>query len=173
MTSNAHEHKQLGISMSSANGNSHTPDALYIAYPQTDDEVTDRFGVSLTVRFQSAPIIVDVKGEIDAGNAERVSTYVGNLLSLRRNFALNLSGVDFLGVEGFRALVGINRDCQQAGLRWAMITSHAVHRLLRIADGNHQLPTAASVADAVQQLIPPDQVPFLRHPVTPLELTLC
>jgi hypothetical protein len=69
------------------------------------------------------------------------------LPSADRALVLDLSGVDFLGVEGLRVLVNIGQQCQRTGLPWAMITSGAIQRLLRIADSIHPIPTARSVKE--------------------------
>jgi anti-anti-sigma factor len=103
--------------------------------------------VSLSTRFRPGATIVEINGEIDASNADRVSKYVGGFLSADRALVLDLSGVDFLGVEGLRVLVSIGQQCTQTGLSWAMITSGAIQRLLRIADSIHQIPTARLVKE--------------------------
>jgi anti-anti-sigma factor len=126
--------------MASADGHSQPDD------PYRRDEASYRC-VSLSARFRPAATIVEINGEIDASNADRVSMYVGGFLSADRALVLDLSGVDFLGVEGLRVLVNIGQQCQRTGLPWAMITSGAIQRLLRIADSSHPIPTARSVKE--------------------------
>jgi hypothetical protein len=47
--------------------------------PYRRDEASDRC-VSLSARFRRAATIVEINGEIDARNADRVSMYVGGFL---------------------------------------------------------------------------------------------
>jgi anti-anti-sigma regulatory factor len=43
----------------------------------------------------------------------------------------DLSGVDFLGVDGLRALLTISEQCAKANRRWALISSDVVNVMLK------------------------------------------
>jgi anti-anti-sigma regulatory factor len=76
---------------------------------------------------------------------------------------LDLSELKFFGTAGFSALHLINVKCAGANLRWAVVPSKPVSRLLRICDPDHTLPLTNSVhampatyedPDRLFQLIP-------------------
>jgi hypothetical protein len=58
---------------------------------------------------------------------------------------LDLSRLKFFGTDGFSALHLINVKCAGANLRWAVVPSKGVTRLLRICDPDHTLPLIKSV----------------------------
>ncbi len=55
---------------------------------------------------------------------------------------MDLRGLEFFGTAGFSALHTINVRCAGAGVRWAVVPSKAVSRLLRICDPDNALPVA-------------------------------
>ena len=113
---------------------------------------TDHCGMSLSAHFRPDSTIVEVHGAIDACNAERLSDDVAALAGRGRPLVLDLYCVDFSGGDGFRGLVRIAERCKGKGVRWALVPSDAVERLLRITDNNYRLPTAASLVEAIQRL---------------------
>jgi anti-anti-sigma factor len=112
----------------------------------------DHAGMSLHTHFQPEITIVEVRGAVDAYNAERLSDHIDDLATRDRPLIIDLYCVDFFGSDGFRALVKIAETCQREGVRWALVTSRAVDRLLRTDDGNHAFPTAPSLEEAMEQL---------------------
>lgn len=116
--------------------------------------VADHPGMSLHTHFQPEITIVEVRGAIDAYNAERLSGRIDDLATRDRPLIIDLHCVDFFGSDGFRALVKIAETCQRDGVRWALVTSRTVDRLLRTDNSNHGFPAAATVEEAMQQLRP-------------------
>jgi anti-anti-sigma regulatory factor len=82
---------------------------------------------------------------VDACNAERLSDYVDELASLGGPLILDLRGVGSFSDDGLRALVRIVEKSQRIAVRWALVTSQAVGRLLPITDSNYPFPTAVSL----------------------------
>lgn len=134
---------------------------------------SDHSGMSLRTHFQPGTTIVQVHGAVDAGNAERLSDYVDDLASPGRSLILDFRGVGFFSDDGLRALVRVGEKSQRTGVRWALVTSQAVERLLPITDSNYRLATAASLEEALQQLIPHPHAWSLPHHVTSPEATRC
>jgi anti-anti-sigma factor len=126
----------------------------------------DHAGMSLHTHFRPGITIVEVRGAIDAYNAERLSDHIDDLATRDRPLIIDLYCVDFFGCDGFRALVKIAETCQRQGVRWALVTSRAVDRLLSTGDGNHAFPAAASLEEAMRQLTPHKHARSLPRRVT-------
>src|SRR6185437_9362011 len=102
-----------------------------------------------SARWEEDRVVITADGELDASNATPL--------------VVDLSGLEFFGTAGFSALHLINVRCAGANLRWAVVPSKAVSRLLRICDPDHALPLIASVrampdadgpGDRLFQLVP-------------------
>jgi anti-anti-sigma factor len=104
-----------------------------------------------TARFSAewgpSSVVVTVHGELDASNAAQLADYVQHCAADSKSVLVNLSDVEFFGTAGFSALHLINVRCASADVRWAVIPSAAVSRLLRICDPDNVLPRAATVPD--------------------------
>ncbi len=122
---------------------------------------------TLTARFSAAwdadRVVVTAEGDLDASNAIQFADYFDLCISDSTPLVVDLSGLEFFGTAGFSALHLINVRCAGAKLRWAVVPSKAVSRLLRICDPAHALPTVASVhavsdgedpSDRLFQLVP-------------------
>ena len=64
---------------------------------------------------------------------------------------VNLHDVEFFGTAGFSALHTINVRCAGANVRWAVLPSRAVSRLLRICDPDNVLPLVESMSDSLDE----------------------
>jgi anti-anti-sigma factor len=91
--------------------------------------------------------VVSADGEIDAANAGKLGDYTLRVALQSQNLVLDLSGVEFFGTEGFSMLHMLNVQCAKVGVRWAMVPSAAVTRVLRICDPEGGL-VAESTVDA-------------------------
>ncbi|MGH3675232.1 MAG: STAS domain-containing protein, partial [Mycobacterium sp.] len=130
-------------------------------------------GMSLRTHFQPDITVVEVRGAVDACNAQRLSDYAADLASAGRRLIVDLYGVDFFGRDGVRAMVKLAEKCQQIGVRWLLVPSEAVSRLLRSTDDTYRLPTAASLNDALQRLTLHNHTELLPQRITPQEVTRC
>jgi anti-anti-sigma factor len=106
-------------------------------------------------------VLITAEGEIDAANAEDFAAYVvGQTVDLDR-LVVDLSNIEFLGIQGFSALHAINVRVAATGARWAMCTGPAVARVLRICDPAGALPVARTV-DAALAVLQREQARLLQ-----------
>ncbi|TAM68266.1 STAS domain-containing protein [Mycobacterium sp.] len=132
-------------------------------------------GMSLRTHFQPGMLIVQARGAIEAGNAARLSDHITDLANPGRPLILDLRGVNFMNDDGFYVLVRIAECSHRTGMRWALVASEAVDRLLSVTPSTYRLPIAASVDEAMQRLTSHDPAWALPHRVvtTAKELTRC
>ncbi len=107
-------------------------------------------GVRLYSYLRRRATVIEVGGEIDAHNAQHVTDYLADFIYVGHPLVLDLSGVDFLGTAGFRAILQFAEERRRAERHWALVSSDAVKILLRV-EPNHRLPTAGSVDTALQR----------------------
>jgi anti-anti-sigma factor len=92
------------------------------------------------------PVVVSVRGEIDASNGPALAGYVERHAGTAATLVLDLSGVAFFGTAGLTALRRIDLCCDRIG--WLLIPSAAVRRTLRACHAE-DLPQSESVATAI------------------------
>ena len=100
----------------------------------------------------SSVAIVSACGDIDASNASALTDYALLNAARCRGLILDLSGVEFLGTDGFSALHRVSVRCAHAEIEWMLIPSAAVSRLLQICDPHGSLSTVDSVDAAMASL---------------------
>ena len=93
-----------------------------------------------SARWEPSGTVITVDGELDAANADQLAAYAQRSLSRSSRVILDLRGLEFIGTAGFSALLRINVVCSAAQVSWAMVTSAAVSRLLRVCDPDRTLP---------------------------------
>ena len=96
---------------------------------------TAQFGA----RWEPSGTVITVDGELDAANADQLAAYVQRSVSRSKRVILDLRGLEFIGTAGFSALHRINVVCSTR-VSWAIVTSAAVSRLLRVCDPDGTLP---------------------------------
>ena len=96
--------------------------------------------------------VIAVSGQIDALNAGHVAECLHGFVSRDRALVLDFSGVGFLGAEILAALFALGDRCERLGIDWALVTSHAVRRLLRVGDPQRRLPAVGSMVEVLQLL---------------------
>jgi anti-anti-sigma factor len=123
------------------------------ARPDHTAQVWECHGTRLSAqRLGSSEVLLTAEGEIDASNADRLGEYA-HLHSLQCDrLILDLSRLEFFGTEGFSALHKFNVTCAESGVRWALVPSPAVARLLRICDPEGGLAGAPTVEAALAQV---------------------
>ena len=90
-------------------------------------------------------VVITAQGELDASNAAQLADFFDPCIAHSTPLVLDLSELNFFGTAGFSALHLINVKCAGANLRWAVVPSKGVTRLLRICDPDHNLPLIKSV----------------------------
>ena len=109
-------------------------------------------------RLRSSVAVISAHGHIDASNADTLTEYIMGHLMRCHGLILDLRDLDFFGTDGFSALHRVAVCCADPGIGWAVVTSDAVSRVLRIGDPQGLLP-AASTVGAAMAILP-------GHPLT-------
>jgi anti-anti-sigma factor len=101
--------------------------------------------LSLSTSWLSAAVVrITAAGAIDASNAAELADYVFRHAANSRRLILDLEGVDFFGTAGFSTLMNIQARCAYAAVKWMLVSSTAVSRVLEICDPRGTLPIAKS-----------------------------
>lgn len=111
--------------------------------------MADFKGARPYVYARSMGTVLRIDGEIDASNADNVALAIRRFARLKTPLILDLSHLDFLSVDGFRALLVLNHEHQQARVHCSVVAGAAMRPLLRIVN-EHGLPVFGSVAEALQ-----------------------
>lgn len=106
-------------------------------------------GARLYVYARSLGTVLRIDGEIDASNANDVAQTIRRFARLKTPLILDLTRLDFLSVDGFRALMVLNHEHQQARVHCSVVAGAAMRPLLHIVN-DHGLPVMGSVAEALQ-----------------------
>jgi anti-anti-sigma factor len=109
----------------------------------------DRDGVDVRTQSRHLATVLTISGDIDARNTARISAYATTLVPLGTALLLDLSGVRFIAAQSISVLSAVEDACRSAELPWALVTSHAVDRVLRLSQDDDILPTVSSVPDAM------------------------
>lgn len=111
---------------------------------------TDHDRVHMRAHLRHLATVLTISGNIDASNTDRVSAYAARLIPVGNALLLDLSGVDFMAAQSVSVLATVGNASDDAGLPWALITSHAVDRVLRLSEHDDILPVASSVPDGMR-----------------------
>lgn len=122
------------------------PDALH------GTSVIDCGRAYLTAQVYTWLTVMTLGGEIDATNAAALGHHVTSLVPADGALIVDMADIDFIGVDGMRALFALNVECVRNDARWAVITSHAMYRLLRVADREGLVPAVRSATEALHRV---------------------
>jgi anti-anti-sigma factor len=106
--------------------------------------------------------VITADGDLDASNAGPLAAYALGRLPRCRSMILDLTGLNFCGVEGFSILHTLQGRCAGVAVRWVLVPSPAVSRVLRLGDPEAALPTADSVGAAVAAIQGDGERPLLK-----------
>ncbi|QLL06677.1 STAS domain-containing protein [Mycobacterium vicinigordonae] len=106
-------------------------------------------GTQMRAHCRHDVTVVQVTGEIDATNIDRVYHYAHRFVGVAPGLILDLSEVDFMSAKGIFALYALTHECRTAGTDWIVVTSPAISRLLRIGDPSRVIPTTDSEHQAL------------------------
>lgn len=110
----------------------------------------DLDGVRARAQCGRLVTVVTISGEIDVSNVEDVTAYAFRSVLVGNALLLDMSGVEFFGVRGISLFVALEHACRGTGLPWALITSPAVERVLRLSGQKDAMPVANSARTAMQ-----------------------
>jgi anti-anti-sigma factor len=124
-------------------------------FPCRDDNppTIERDRVDVRAQSRHLATVLTISGDVDASNTDRVSTYATALVPVGSALLLDMSGVAFFAAQSISVLIAVDDACHSAELPWALVTSHAVDRVLRISQDDDILPVASSVPDAIQYFV--------------------
>ena len=111
--------------------------------------VIDCRGARIRAHTDAGLTVITISGDIDASNVEAVSCHARGLVPDRGALIVDLADIDFIGVDGLRALFALNSHCARTDTTWALIASHPVNRLLRVGDHDTLLPAVGSATEAL------------------------
>ncbi|MDT5173780.1 MAG: hypothetical protein QOG37_1031 [Mycobacterium sp.] len=111
--------------------------------------VIDCDGAQLFIYARGLATVLRVDGEIDGFNAARIATEIRRFSEVASPLILDLSRLDFLGIDGFQELLAVSYDHHTAGLHCSIVKGLAMRPLLRIVS-DHGLPLVKSVPEALQ-----------------------
>jgi anti-sigma B factor antagonist len=111
--------------------------------------MADFNGARLYVFARSLGTVLRVDGEIDASNADNFAHAIRQFARLKTPLVLDLSHLEFLSTDGFRALLALNHENQRSRVHCSVVAGAALRPLLRIVN-EHGLPVVGSVAEALQ-----------------------
>lgn len=127
----------------------------------------------LGVHHHPSAQVVVIGGDIDANNVEWVRGCLEDVLIPGGGLVVDFSAVEFLSVASFTALIEFGKRCQRSCVRWALVGSHAVQRMLDLTDQSRGVPAVPSLTEALERVrhIPVQQP--TGAPVVPVGLTRC
>lgn len=102
----------------------------------------------LRTEWHSRTVVrISAAGEIDASNIDRLARYVFRYGANSRRLILDLTDVEFFGVECFSALNIIADRCTTAAVAWTLVPSTPVTRVLQICDPHRALLSDGLIAN--------------------------
>lgn len=108
--------------------------------------------LQLSTEWLGAEVIavVSVQGDVDAATADSFLHYVLRKALLCRELVLDLSAVTFFSTAGHAALLTLANRCAMADVKWTVVPSRPVSRILSICDVARRFPIAGTVDDALR-----------------------
>jgi anti-anti-sigma regulatory factor len=106
-------------------------------------------GAQIRACSRQLATVVTVTGNLDESNLDQVSKYTKRFVLREKPVLLDLSGVTSAAQHIVSLLCDVDDACSAAGVDWSLIASQSVRRAVRIFDDRVELPTEASVADAL------------------------
>jgi len=98
---------------------------------------------------EPATAVVAGHGELDAANGRMFVEYALRHSDKTQWMVVDLSGLTFFSTAGFSALHTLNVQCAGEDIRWVLVPSKAVNRVLRICDPDAALPTCSDISEAL------------------------
>jgi anti-anti-sigma regulatory factor len=109
----------------------------------------DCCGAQIRACSRQLATVVTVTGNLDESNLDQVSKYTKRFVLREKPVLLDLSEVTSAAQHIVSLLCDVDDACSAAGVDWSLIASQSVRRAVRIFDDRVELPTEASVADAL------------------------
>jgi anti-anti-sigma regulatory factor len=108
-------------------------------------------GAQVRVCSRQLATVVTVTGDLNDANIDRVSEYTKRFVLREKAVVLDLGAVSSATPHIASLLFDVDDACSSTGVEWSLIASQPVTRAVRIFDDRVELPTVATVADALNQ----------------------
>lgn len=112
----------------------------------------DGLTASVSLHSRGQATVITVTGEIDASNAEFLTTVLRGFAGQKGLLVVDLTDLDFFGAQGLRLLSDFDEQCRQAGSAWALVPCRILRRMMEVIDIGRRLPVSDSADDAVKSL---------------------
>lgn len=106
-------------------------------------------GAQIRACSRQLATVVTVTGDLNDTNLDQVSQHAKRFVLREKPVVLDLSAVGSATPHIISLLSDIDDACVAAGVEWSLIASQPVNRAVHIFDDRIELPTMASVADAL------------------------
>lgn len=106
-------------------------------------------GAQIRAHCRHLATVVTVRGDVDAGNVERVSEYLWRFTLGSNPVVLDLTGVGHFAAAGISLVRRFDEDCRAAGVEWTLVASPAITGLL---GDQGEFPIARSPHEALRNL---------------------
>jgi anti-anti-sigma regulatory factor len=106
-------------------------------------------GAQIRACSRQLATVVTVTGDLNDTNLDQVSQHAKRFVLREKPVVLDLSAVSSATPHIVSLLCEIDDACNAAGVEWSLIASQPVSRAVRTFDDRVELPTVASVADAL------------------------
>lgn len=113
------------------------------------DQATCHAALFETTWPQESTAVVAAHGELDAANGNQFVAYALRNSDQTQWMIVDLSGLTFFATAGFSALHTLNVQCVREKIRWALVPSAAVERVMRICDPDGTLPVCLDITGAL------------------------
>lgn len=113
------------------------------------DSQTCHTGYFETTWPEPATAVVAGHGELDAANGADFVEYALRHADKKQWLVVDLSKLSFFSTAGFSALHTLNVQCVGEDIRWVLVPSKAVNRVLRLCDPDSALPVSPDVPEAL------------------------
>ncbi|MGE2736485.1 STAS domain-containing protein [Mycolicibacterium vaccae] len=123
----------------------HAPESM----PGTDNKVTCHAAYFERQHPQPSTAVVSAHGELDAANCGAFVDFAMRTDEQTQWLVVDLTGLTFFATAGFSALHNLNVRCAGEDIRWTLVPSVAVDRLLRLCDPDSTLPICADTETAL------------------------
>jgi anti-anti-sigma regulatory factor len=106
-------------------------------------------GAQIRACSRQLATVVTVTGDLNDTNLDQVSQHAKCFVLREKPVVLDLSAVSSATPHIVSLLCEVDDACSAAGVEWSLIASQPVSRAVRTFDERVELPTVASVADAL------------------------
>ncbi len=120
-------------------------------------------GAQIRAHCRHLATVVTVRGDVDAGNVDRVSEYLWRFTLGSNPVVLDLTDVSHFAGAGISLVHRFDEECRAAGVEWTLVAGPAITGLL---GGQGEFPIAGSVHEALRTLA--EAIDSRRQLVLPL-----